>query len=180
MAARCAREGGAPVPAESRRILLRPQALAFASDEPTDGLGASVTLGSDSGSHRAIYVRFDPRWKNGKVISAFLLLEPSAGAPRGGDVGLEVWRAEKTWQGPNLPCSRQPGLAPPFARGIGRAAPALPVRIDVTELVRFFADHPERDHGFVVRASDAHDPGITLATGLDGGEPPRLDVYLSN
>ena len=48
----------------------------------------------------------------------------------------------------------------------------------VAELLSFLAAHPSQDHGFVVRATEQSEVGVTLATGLDGGLPPRLDVYL--
>jgi hypothetical protein len=125
-----------------------------------------------------LYVRFDQSWRTGHVRAAFLLLEPRSGGPLGPDVGLEVWRTNRHWTDPAFGWSRQPGFAPPFARAIGRSAPALPVRVDVTEIVRYFAQHPSHDFGFAVRATEEGPAGITLSTGVDGGLAPRLDVYL--
>lgn len=125
-----------------------------------------------------LYLRFEQSWLRGRVRAAFLLLEPRSGGPSGPDVGLEVWRTNRGWAAPGFSWGEQPGFAPPFARAIGRGAPALPVRVDVTEIVRYFAQHPNHDFGFAVRASEENTTGITLSTGVDGGSAPRLDVYL--
>lgn len=178
LASRCAIEGGAPVPAETRRFLLTPAAIAIADGEPAQGVAASVTLGAHASAPSALYLRFEQSWRKGQVRAAFLLLEPRPGALAGQDVPLEVWRTGRRWTASSFRWSEQPGFAPPFALGIGRAAPALPVRVDVTEIVRYFAQHPSADHGFVVRAGERSGAGITLSTGVDGGAAPRLDVYL--
>lgn len=110
--------------------------------------------------------------------AAFLLLEPRAAALSGPDVMLEVGCARHEWRGRELTANQQPGLVAPFSQGIARSAPALPVRVDVTEIVRFWAEHPDRDYGLGVRASRTTDVGVSLATGVAGGAAPRLDVYL--
>lgn len=166
------------MPARTRRLLLRPAGLAIAEREPTRGVAPSVTLGASASPPSAMYVRFDQSWRTGRVRAAFLVLEPRSGAPAGPDVSLEVWRATRRWKEPGFSWSQQPGFAPPFARAIGRPTAALPVRVDVTEIVRYFAQHPNHDFGFAVRASGESSTGIALSTGVDGGAAPRLDVYL--
>jgi len=52
--------------------------------------------------------------------------------------------------------------------------------VDVTEIVRFFAAHPDHDFGFALRAPEANSTGVTLATGADGARAPRLDLYLND
>jgi hypothetical protein len=158
--------------------LLRPSALAIASQDPALGVAPSVTLGARASAPSALYLRFEPSWRVGRVRAAFLLFEPRPGALIGPDVRLEVWRTNRNWSASGFRWSEQPGFAPPFARAIGRAAPALPVRVDVTDIVRYFAQHPSADFGFALRASEDGDAGITLSTGVDGGSAPRLDVYL--
>lgn len=167
------------MPNASRRLLLRPAALGVARGRASSaGLAPGVTLGRRADDDTALYVRFDSEWNQGRIVSAFLLLDPLPGSPSAEDVALEVWRARRDFTSQNFAWSAQPGLAPPFARGISRTLPPSPVRVDVTELLTFIAAHPSQDHGFVVRASNQSDVGVTLATGLDGGLPPRLDVYL--
>ena len=163
---------------ETRRFLLRPSALAIATREPALDVAPSVTLGARASAPAALYLRFEQTWRRGRIRAAFLLLEPRAGTLSGQDVPLEVWRTNRAWSAAGFRWSEQPGFAPPFARAIGRSAPALPVRVDVTEIVRYWAQHPQADFGFALRASQDFDAGITLSTGVDGGSAPRLDVYL--
>jgi hypothetical protein len=179
LAARCTREGATPVEPTSERVVLTPTALALASDAVPVALGPSVTLGNTASAPVALYLLFERRWPPGSIDSAFLVLEPSGGALAGPDLELEVWRAERAWKGPGFKWSEQPGLSPPFSRGIARSAPPMPVRIDVTSQVAFLAAHPARDFGLVLRARSERSPGVTLSTGLGGGAPPRLDVYVA-
>lgn len=141
-------------------------------------MAPSVTLGRSSDEDTALYLRFEPSWNQGRVVSAFLLLEPLPGAGRHEDITLEVWRSRGDFPSMTFRSDAQPGLVPPFARAIARSAPASPARVDVTALVQFLATHPGHDHGFVVRAASDTDDGVSVATGIDGGLPPRLDVYL--
>ncbi|MGC4086477.1 MAG: hypothetical protein QM756_01010 [Polyangiaceae bacterium] len=179
LASRCVLEGGAPVESATQRMLLWPKAIAIASSaEDPHGLAPSVTLGQSPSAPTALYVRFEPSYRTPrKVHAAFLLLDPHAGAPGADEITLEVWRARRDVTREHVSWSQQPGFAPPFARGLSRFAPATPLRVDVTELLRFFTEHPALDHGFVVRAAEGQG-SLTLATGVDGGLPPRLDVYL--
>lgn len=178
LASRCVAEGSVPVPEGSRRLLLTPTGLALASSEPSASLPPSVTLGQHSDGARAFYLRFPPTFRKTKVRAAFLLLEPRPGALAGPDVPLEVWRADGAWRTEELSARTQPGLAPPVATALGRATPHATVRVDVTEIVRFLATHPELDHGLVVRATERTTAGIAFATGVAGGRAPRLDVYI--
>ena len=179
LASRCVLEGSAAVPNAARRLLLRPSALGVARGrESNPGMAPGVTLGRRADNDTALYVRFDSQWNQGRIVSAFLLLDPLPGSPSASDITLEVWRARRDFTSTTFAWSAQPGLAPPYARGISRALPPSPVRVDVTELLSFLAAHPSQDHGFVVRATEQSEVGVTLATGLDGGLPPRLDVYL--
>ncbi len=178
LAARCTIEGGLPVAASTRRVRVAPAALALAGPKPALSIPPSVVLGARWHDTRALYLRFPQTWRGGRVRSAFLLLEPQGAARTGADVVLEVGCAGRDWHPRELSVNEQPGLVAPFSRGIARAAPALPVRVDVTEIVRFWAEHPERDHGLGVRASSVTDVGVSLATGAAGGSAPRLDVYL--
>jgi hypothetical protein len=172
-------EGGAPVPEGTRRLLLAASAVARASSPPDPALPPSVTLGREAGPRTVLYVRFDSLPASRSIQSAFLLLEAQPASFSSEDVPLEVWRVNHRWGGSSFGWSEQPGLAPPFARGIGRAQPPAPIRIDVTALVRYAAEHPGRDYGLAIRASDSTDTGLTLSTGADGGRAPRLDVYLA-
>lgn len=178
LASRCVLEGSVPVDADTERVLLRPIAIAVATDEATDGVGPTVTLGNPA-REAALYVRFPAARHEGTLEAAFLLLDQSAGVVTGPDLELEVSRAAEAWSGPLFSWSEQPGFSPPSARGLARSTPEVPIRVDVTDLLDFVADHPNRDHGFAIRALEATGPGLTLNTGVAGGVPPRLDLYFA-
>ena len=52
------------------------------------------------------------------------------------------------------------------------------LRIDVTEIVRYLAAHPESDRGIALVASSGDGYGASFSTGAGGGRAPRLEVYL--
>jgi hypothetical protein len=57
------------------------------------------------------------------------------------------------------------------------SSPPKPLRIDVSELLRFATENPELDHGIALIASGGSGAGATFSTGMDGGAAPRLEVY---
>jgi hypothetical protein len=179
LANRCAALETSPVRETTRRVVVAPIALAVASEHDSPNLAASVSLGSRQRGPAALYVRFDPKAYAARVEAAFLLLDPGVHSRFSQDVELQVGRAESAWRGTALSWSDQPGFGSPVARGIARTAPPSPIRIDVTELVRFVAEHPASDYGFVVRARERHAYGVSIATGTASGSAPRLDVYLT-
>jgi hypothetical protein len=58
------------------------------------------------------------------------------------------------------------------------ATPAQPLRRDVTELVRQWAEHRERFHGLAVLASGDGPGHACFTTGLTWGRGPRIEAYL--
>jgi hypothetical protein len=158
--------------------VLAPIALAVASDAATPDLAASVRFGSAGSGPVALYVRFDSKAYSEDTESAFLLLDPESHSTPSEDIELEVGRARRAWQGSDFSWAGQPGFTSPVARGVARTHPALPIRIDVTELVRFIAAHPPAAFGFVVRAREKRPFGVSVATGMYGGSAPRLDIYV--
>lgn len=182
LANRCTLLGADPVSADTRRLVALPSELAVigASSPETRGeLPPSVTFGSPHGGS-ALYLRFEPLWRSArKVESAFLVLEPMAGVPRGPeDVPVRVWRVGEDWNAGELHWLAQPALLPPSARGIARTSPPMPLRVDVTEIVRYYKQHERSDHGFALRASGSSDVGASFATGSIGGTAPRLELYV--
>jgi len=178
LASRCVPEGGAPVRANTHRLELTPSEFEVTGGEPRDGLPAVAVLGSKQVPNAELYLRFAPAWRGREVESAFLILQPQLGAARGADVSLEVWRVNRAWTGSSFARDGQPGHVALLARGIARSSPPTTTRIDVTELVRFLATHPEEDFGFAVRSPNTSAAGVAFATGADGGRAPRLDLYL--
>jgi hypothetical protein len=88
-----------------------------------------------------------------------------------------VWRIRDAWN-KKLDPLRPPRLAPPSSAGLARGGPALPLRIDVTEIVRWLDRHPRSDHGVAVSAASVDDHGASFATGGSVGLGPRLELYV--
>src|SRR5690242_3433873 len=79
LANRCVPAGSDPVALDTRRIVLSPSAIAVvtARDARADDLAPAVTFGGRAGGASALYLRFQPLWREARrVDSAFLVLEP--------------------------------------------------------------------------------------------------------
>jgi hypothetical protein len=178
----CARPNREPGAALARaRLVSLPSSIAqVSSAQRSDGLGGEIRFGGPLG-RSALYLKFRGEWRtHGVPVQAFLTLSPRA-ASASSDIPLtlEAWRISADWQPAALQCwSDKPSLAPPYARVKVTASPSRELRIDVSELVRFAAQNPERDFGIAVIGSGSEGPGQSFSSGLSGGQAPRLEVYL--
>lgn len=162
--------------------MLQPSKLTVITQKgPQAGSPAAVTFGSAALGRTALYMRFPLSTPRTRAIeSAFLLLEPLADTPVDArDIHVEAWRVRKSWNS-SLRWSSQPGLGLPKAEGIARSTPRQPLRIDVTEIVRYLNEAVARshDHGLALTAAAGDGHGASFATGTGGGRAPRLEVYL--
>jgi len=150
-------------------------ALSQAADAP--GLPPQLSFGGAQG-RCALFLKFELP-AHSLPLRAYIALSPREGAPiDGAPVTLEAWRVSSPWQSEQLVSwSDKPDLAPPHARAVVESSSATAQRIDVTELVRFAAQHPEMAHGIALLGRSGSGPGATFATGLDGGLAPRLELY---
>ena len=182
LSAGCARPKSAPsAPLVPQRLVSSPSSVAFvSSDREASGLNGDIRFGGPLG-RSALYLKFPTEWRSrGIPRQAFLSLSPREGsAVSDAPLTLEAWRITADWQAQQLRrWSDKPGLAPPYARTKVTFSPAREVRIDVTELVRFAAENPERDFGIAVIASGSDGPGATFSSGFAGGQAPHLELYL--
>ncbi len=182
LANRCTLLGADPVAADTRRLVVVPstiRVLGAADREASGELGPAVTFGSASGG-AALFLKFPPSWRRAKRIdSAFLVLDPMPGTRRGPqDVSVEAWRVGKAWEADSIRWLEKPDLLPPRAAGVARAAPPMPLRVDVTAIVLHLWEHPENDHGIALTAGGGSDVGVSFATGASGGSAPRLELYV--
>jgi hypothetical protein len=181
LANRCVPLGSDPVQPSTRRIVAAPSAIAVVSSRGTGGetLPAAVTFGGAAEGAAALYLRFAPVWHGaGAIQNAFVLLEPLPGtqiAPD--DVEVEAWRVAGAWDPLRLAWLAQPRLAPPRARGIARASPPAPLRIEVTEIVRYWQKHARSERGLAIKSAAGDAFGASFATGAGGGAAPRLELY---
>lgn len=183
LANRCVVAGGEPVPSDSQRLVAEPNAIALVnakSRHDSSELPPAVTFGSGADGAATLYLGFPPVWRGKKrVEAAFLVLEPMPGtAPTTEDVEVEVWRVGARWRPEEVSWLAQPERMLPKSSGIARSAPPIPLRIDVTELARYFADHEHSDFGIAVASGSGSGAGASFATGASGGRGPRLEVYL--
>jgi hypothetical protein len=136
----------------------------------------SVTLGSDRDGDAVLYARFGSSYKGkSDIAAAFLLLTIAAGTEPAPDVPIEVWKLAASWSPETLSRGLRPGLSRPMARGIARTTPPMPVRVDVTSIVRELA-RASADDGVGIAAKGSRGPGVTVVTAAAGA--PRLEVYL--
>jgi hypothetical protein len=153
---------------------------ALSAGRTAAALGGEIRFGGPLG-RSALYLKFPSEWRaRGIPQQAFLTLSVREGsASSDAPVTLEAWRINADWQPQTLlRWSDKPSLAPPYARTRILSSPAHELRIDITELVRFAAQNPERDFGVALIASGSEGPGTSFSTGVAGGRAPRLELYL--
>jgi hypothetical protein len=168
------------VPDTSERVVATPSQIAVLSQgHATTGVPGDVTFGDASG-RSALYLEFPPEWRaHGAPLEGFIALEPRDGeTPDAEPVTIEVWRIRSAWE-PNAlhAWSDKPELGPPVAHAVISSAPGRTLRIDVSELLCFAANHPALAHGMAVLARGGSGHGASFATGMSGGSAPRLEVY---
>ena len=178
----CTRPNGEFGAAHAReRVVCLPSSMASVSSAGSSlGLGGEVRFGGPLG-RSALYLKFPNEWRTrGVPVQAFLTLSArEASATSDVVLTLEAWRISADWQAQTLQhWSDKPSLAPPYARTQISPSPSREVQLDVSELVRFAAQNPERDFGIAVIASGSDGPGASFSTGLDGGRAPRLELYV--
>lgn len=180
---RCRREDAPPAAADTLRSTLVPTDLAVIAARGGGGGGdtlpETVALGRAGSGAVVMLLRFAPSWReDAEVQSAFLVLHPIEGArPSSSPIAFEVARILEAWQPSLVSWGRQPRLDVPFAAGVVRARPSLPLRIDVSPLVRTWA-HASGEHGIALLAGGDDAYGAVVSMGVGQGRGPRLEVYV--
>ena len=141
IASRCAPAGSDPVPPTTRRAVMAPSRMAVSYRHGSDhgpAVPSEVTFGDPRLGDAALYLRFDVPWHElGRVQSAFLVLRPlPAGLPAPRPLPLEVRLARGDFSPGVLPWRRRPGLESGVGRALAPGRGELPLRIDVTQLLR--------------------------------------------
>jgi len=178
--ASCAAPQAAPAPANVRWVATPSALAALWSDHESHGVPSEIGFGGAFGQS-VLLLKFPDDWRaRGVPLKAFIALSPRESAAQADPpLELEVWRVEDDWQPLNLRTwSDKPGLALPRARAPGSVANGEELRIDVTELLRFAAEHPLREFGFAIIGRPSAGHGAHFATGMSGGRSPRLELYL--
>ncbi len=171
----CVRAGGEPVSSRSERVALEParwQVLTPTSE--ADDAPPAVHFG---GTGDDVYLLdFDlPALRAQAVRRAFLVLTPLPDAAQGSsDASVSAWRIVEAWDS-GIDYVHQPQGDRPSAAGIARAP--LPLRIDVTQLVRRWLANQTTTHGILLKSSSGAGQPQVYATGLGAGRAPVLEVY---
>jgi len=155
------------------RSVLLPVRLGWVSSErPSGALPSAVALGGKASGRVLMYFEFAAPSPGPRLLRAELVLSAS-GAP-GESIAVELSRAEAV-PGQLLHWSDQPRAR--YPRLSARlASDNLPVRLDVTELLRA-ETKPGEPVRLLLRAEpDAAEP-LLIETGAAGGAAPRLESY---
>jgi len=183
VAGRCRAPESPASPSDALRVVLPPADVAVVSLRGGGGgpdLPDAVAVGRAASGTVVMFFRFEATWRDdAEVSSAFLVLEPMEGSPPPvGAITFQMARIVEPWRAAVVSPGRQPRLAVPLVAGTMRARPSLPLRVDVTPLVRAWSRREPDDHGIALlaRGDDAY--GAVVSMGVSQGRGPRLEVYV--
>ncbi len=181
VAGRCRPEGSSPSPSNTRRLLLEPAELAViasrsaAREQPP----ATIALGRAADGTVELLLRFEADFPKGtQIVSAFILLEPLAGALPTTPTSFEMARILDPWDAATVTWGRQPRLSLAALAALNHPTHDGPVRVDVTQLVREWSEGRPDDHGIALLVEGKDPIGTAYSTGMSQGHGPRLEVYL--
>jgi hypothetical protein len=155
------------------RSVLEPVQFGWLSSEhETGGLPSAIALGAKTSGRVLVYLEFPELEPSRRLLRAELLLSPSGAAF--GRVPIELSRTEAP-SGKLRRWSDQPrALYPRIAAHV--SARSWPERLDVTEILQAQARRKEPPR-LLVRAEPGEGEGVLIATGVSGGDAPRLEIY---
>lgn len=170
----------ARAPASAERVVLRPTALAAVASRAELPAGATeIVLGRERDGTTALLLRFEAPFREAEEVrGAFLLLPPAADARRAAaPLHLDVSRILEPWTAETIAWATLPRLDAVAQRVLTPRA-LVPLRIDVTDLVRQWSRQRSDEHGIALVAS-AQDPyGFPLPSGTGTAPGPELEIYL--
>ena len=171
-----------PMPASptSRRFELKATKMAIASAETseTSVISSCVVLGVQGSPTTFLYLSFSPiPVRQDQIERAILQLYPIEQPGGVLDIRLRAEAVAQAWTQDSLVWANRPSTAAPPETALASGTQLVPIRFDVTEIVRRCGQSATRCHGFRIEAEESTDRGITLATGYALGPPPTLSVY---
>jgi hypothetical protein len=183
LANRCVPLGSEPVAPDTRRLLLLPRAIAVVTARgpaQSDPMPNAVTFGGKKDGASTLFLEFEIGSRLIKSLdSAFVVLEPlPMTSLEPAEVEVDAWRVAERWDRDSVSWLAQPALAPPRSRGIAQSSPLTVLRIDVSEIIRFWLRQPLQNRGLALKASGGDGHGVSFATGASDGGTPRLELYV--
>jgi len=175
---RCASLDALPVRPESGRKLLEPTDALFLDGASHEGTTSEARAGSEAGGGSLLLLRFDPSsWSAQQLERAYLILTPVEGAPASPST-IELLASPILSPWDSRSPSPLPRLGPPQARALTSFAPPRVARIDVTDLLKEWAQRKDATFGLALRLSASGDLGGRFGWDDAHGTGPRLDIYL--
>lgn len=179
---RCRLAGSTLVgPSDGRRLVLAPDGIAVTSSKDASGGGsqapAVVVLGRGAST---LYLHFavpisDPR----DVTAAVLVLEPPRDAlPPASPTPIHIASILDPWTANDVSNGRIPSVGVPERAGVFAGSFGGIVRIDVTTIVKHWAEREDDEQGLAIMADETDAYGSTFSLGMTEGRGPRLEVYL--
>lgn len=169
---------------DTRRVLLPPADLAVVAERALGTPGAPVpetlSLGRAGDGTVELLFRFVATWRDdAEVVSAFVVLDPLDGVlPASGGATFETARILEPWRSSTVTWGRKPRVDLPRLGSVVRPRAGAPVRIDVTALVREWAQRLPDDHGIALIVQGRDEVGSAYSLGITSGTGPRLEVYV--
>jgi hypothetical protein len=169
---------GEPPPAavfseQDVRSVVQPLRFGWLSSErETGSLPSAIVLGAKTSGRVLLYLEFPDVDQSRRLLRAELLLSPRGKA--GERVPIELSRAEAARGELRLWSDQPRALYPRIPAHV--AVQAWPERVDVTEILRAHAKRREPLR-LLLRAEPGEGEGVLIATGVAGGDAPRLEIY---
>jgi hypothetical protein len=180
---RCRKDKTMPISGQAPRLEFEPEDYLWLDGKLAQGpdtIGDRFVLGKAGASGAKLLMRFAVSLPPGaRVQRALLLLDPLPQcARRPGRMAVEVAHVLSPWESSETQAGTQPRLSLPMRAGEASVTPPRPLRLDITEIVREWADHRTRYHGVALMASGDSPTGACFTTGVTWGEGPRLHIYV--
>lgn len=180
---RCRKNKTMPVSTNAPLMRFDPVDLAWVDGASMHGpsdIGDRIVLGEEGHAAAKLYLRFAIAVPPAeRVQRAILTLQPLPSCARKpGRMALEVAHILAPWRSADLGAGKRPKLGLPLRAGEASVTPALPLNIDVTEIVKAWGKHRTRYHGIALMAAGNSATGACYSSGLSWGEGPQLKVYL--
>jgi hypothetical protein len=113
------------------------------------------------------------------IAAAVLILEPPRDAlPPASPLPIHVAPILAPWVADGVSNGRVPPVGVPERAGVFGGSFGATVRIDVTPIVKRWAERRSDDHGIAVVADETDAYGSSFSLGITEGRGPRLEVYL--
>lgn len=186
MTGACAKASSpAPVAAQSRRIVVDPEAIAIVlSDDPEIETARPpvAPLGATVGPRARILLKLPrPTWGQ-QVQRAWVVLDRVEGASAStSEVELRAEKIVEPWslKGEAGVTWASPPRSDAIPGAVARVSPrgTAPIRIDVTSYVNELGKKGSNSRGLRIEGrGDGF--GVPIATGFGTGAPPRLEIFI--